>query len=58
MGVNGGIGCTVFVDGVLEGLWRQTDTGKLDVELFRALSRAERADLDAEAAGVERFLAG
>jgi hypothetical protein len=26
--------------------------------LFRALSRAERADLDAEAAGVERFLAG
>ena len=34
---------TVFVDGALEGLWRTTGSGAVDVELFRRLTRAERA---------------
>jgi len=56
MGVNGGVGNTVFVDGMLEGLWRLTDSGSVDVEVFRRLTRAERADLDAEVGAVEQFL--
>jgi hypothetical protein len=56
MGVNGGVGSTVFVDGMLEGLWRLTDAGAVDVELFRRLSRAERQDLDAEVGALELFL--
>jgi hypothetical protein len=56
MGVNGGVGSTVFVDGMLEGLWRTTDNGMVDVELFRKLSRRERDELDAEVAALETFL--
>ena len=56
MGPNGGIGKTVFVDGYLAGLWRVAD-GRVDVELFRRLSRSEREELDAEVSGVEEFLA-
>lgn len=56
MGRNGGVGNTVFVDGMLEGLWRQVDD-RVEVELFRALTRAERAELDAEVAAFEDFLA-
>ena len=56
MGPNGGIGKTVFVDGHLEGLWRATD-GRVDVELFRRLTRSEREELDAEVSGMEEFLA-
>ncbi len=58
MGSNGGVAATVFVDGVLEGLWRQTPSGAVDVELFRPLTRAERAELDAEVGALEAFLAG
>ena len=56
MGRNGGVGNTVFVDGMLEGLWRQVDD-RVEVELFRRLTRAERAELDAEVAGLEQLLA-
>lgn len=56
MGRNGGVGNTVFVDGMLEGLWRQAGD-RVEVELFRELTRAERAELDAEVAALERLLA-
>ena len=55
MGVNGGVGNTVFVDGMLEGLWREAD-GRVEVDLFRKLTRAERQELDAEVAALETFL--
>jgi Winged helix DNA-binding domain len=57
MGVNGGVGCTVFVDGALQGLWRQAASGKVDLELFRALTRTEQKQLDDEVAALEAFLA-
>jgi len=57
MGVNGGVGSTVFVDGELEGLWWVTDNGRVDVDLFRALTRAERSDLEGEVGRVETLLA-
>ncbi|MEP7090496.1 MAG: winged helix DNA-binding domain-containing protein [Nocardioidaceae bacterium] len=57
MGSNGGLGATVFVDGALEGLWRRTPSGRVDVELFRRLTGGERADLDTELDALETFLA-
>jgi hypothetical protein len=57
MGRNGGVGSAVIVDGMLEGLWRQTGTGRVEIELFRGLTRSERADLDEETARVELLLA-
>ena len=56
MGLNGGMGSTIFVDGMLEGLWRTTDAGRVKVELFRKLNKDERQQLDGEVAGVEAFL--
>ena len=56
MGVNGGVGSTLFVDGMLEGLWRATD-GRVVVEPFRRLTRSEQAELDEEIARVEALLA-
>jgi hypothetical protein len=56
MGVNGGVAATVFVDGVLEGLWRRTPSGSVEVELFRPLSRAERTELDVEVGRLESLL--
>ena len=53
MGSNGGVAATVFVDGVLEGLWRTSPSGTVDVELFRGLSRSEQDELDAEVAALE-----
>jgi hypothetical protein len=55
-GRNGGTGNAVLVDGMLEGLWRQSGD-RVEVDLFRAVSKAERADLDAEVAALESFLA-
>ena len=55
MGSNGGIASTVFVDGMLEGLWR-LEEGRITIELFRDLTRRERADLDDEVARVEALL--
>ncbi len=57
MGVNGGVASALFVDGMLEGLWRAVD-GRVDViELFRKLTRSERIELDEETARVEALLA-
>jgi hypothetical protein len=56
MGSNGGVAATLFVDGELEGLWRTTASGAVEVELFRRLTRTERADLDAEVAALEQLL--
>jgi hypothetical protein len=56
MGRNGGTGNTVFVDGMLEGLWRENG-GRVEVELFRRLTRSERDELDAEVTALEQFLA-
>lgn len=55
MGRNGGVGNTVFVDGMLEGAWRQVD-GHVEVDLWRSLSKVERAELDAEVARLEDLL--
>lgn len=56
MGLNGGVGNTVFVDGMLEGLWREAD-GRVELELFRKLTRAEKQELDAEVTALRTFLA-
>jgi Winged helix DNA-binding domain len=57
MGVNGGVAMSLFVDGWLEGLWRQAH-GRVEViGTFRDLTRRERADLDEEIARVETLLA-
>ena len=55
-GSNGGVGNTVFVDGFMAGLWWDRD-GRVDLRLFRDLTRTERADLDVEVARTEVFLA-
>ncbi|MFC8732019.1 winged helix DNA-binding domain-containing protein [Luteimicrobium sp. NPDC057192] len=57
MGSNGGVGSVVLVDGVMAGLWSTTAGGEVEVELFDRVSRAQRSDLDAEAARVEALLA-
>lgn len=57
MGRNGGTGDTVFADGMLEGLWREED-GRVEVELFRGLTRAEQDGLEAEVARLEDLLQG
>ena len=57
MGVNGGVASAVFVDGMLEGLWRAVDGRVETVELFRKLTRPERAELGEETARVEALLA-
>ncbi|MGH3361774.1 MAG: winged helix DNA-binding domain-containing protein [Nocardioides sp.] len=56
MGVNGGQASTIFVDGMLEGLWRVRDGQVEVVEMFRRLTRVERADLDGEIDRVETLL--
>ena len=55
-GANGGVGNTVFVDGFMAGLWWNRD-GRVELDLFRDLTRAEKADLDAEVSRTEAFLA-
>lgn len=55
MGPNGGIGKTLFVGGYLEGLWKVVD-GRVEVDLFRELSKAENADLGMERDRLEQFL--
>jgi Winged helix DNA-binding domain len=57
MGVNGGVASALFVDGMLEGLWRPVDGRVEVVELFRKFTRTERAELDEEIARVEAVLA-
>ena len=55
MGSNGGVASTVFVDGMLEGLWRLED-GRIRTEMFRTLTRRERSGLDDEITRVEELL--
>ena len=59
MGTNGGVAMALFVDGMLEGLWRR-DSDKGDkvevVATFRDLTGRERSDLDDEIARVESLL--
>ena len=55
MGPNGGNAATVFVDGMLEGLWR-LEEGRITTQLFRDLTRRERSDLDGEIARLEELL--
>ena len=57
MGVNGGVCATVFVDGMLEGLWRIEAGRPVVVELFRSLTRQERSELDGELDRVTALLA-
>lgn len=57
MGLNGGNANTVFVDGWLEGLWRIQDGQPTVVDLFRPLTKAERAGLDDELERVRALLA-
>ncbi|GAA4852769.1 winged helix DNA-binding domain-containing protein [Luteimicrobium xylanilyticum] len=57
MGSNGGVGSAVLVDGFMAGLWSTTAQGRVEVELFDRVSRAQQAELDAEAARVEALLA-
>jgi hypothetical protein len=56
MGANGGVGSTLFLDGLLAGLWRVEDDRAV-VEPFRPLTKAEQQGLDAEIARVETLLA-
>lgn len=56
MGSNGGVGSTIFVDGFMAGLWWRRQ-GRIELEVFRDLNRSERAELDAEVAALETFLA-
>jgi hypothetical protein len=54
-GVNGGVGNTIFVDGLMAGLWWWRE-GRMVTELFRDLTRQERVELDEEMAAVEDLL--
>ena len=54
-GSNGGIGNTVFVDGLMAGLWWWRD-GRVVTEMFRALTRQQADELDAEATAVTALL--
>jgi hypothetical protein len=56
MGVNGGMANALFADGMLEGLWRVEDGRVTILETHRPLTKAERAELDAETARVEDLL--
>ncbi len=58
---NGMIQPTVLIDGFVEAKWRissEAGTASLDIELFRRLSRTERASLKAEGARLLEFMAG
>jgi Winged helix DNA-binding domain len=57
MGINGGVASALFVDGMLEGLWRAVDGRVEVVELFRNLTRQEETVLAEETSRVEALLA-
>jgi hypothetical protein len=56
MGTNGGMANTIFVDGMLEGLWRVEDGRPVVVELFRTLTAPEQRELDDELDRVAELL--
>jgi hypothetical protein len=55
MGVNGGVGSTLFLDGLLAGLWRLED-GRIVVDPFRTLTKSDQRAVDAEVVRVEALL--
>lgn len=57
MGANGGVGATLFLDGLLAGLWRVEDEHVV-VEPFTPPTRAQQQAIAAEVARVEALLAG
>ncbi|MCW2855060.1 MAG: hypothetical protein JWR52_675 [Marmoricola sp.] len=56
MGSNGGVGATLFIDGLLAGLWR-LENDRVVVEPIRTPTAAEQDGIDAEVARVEALLA-
>jgi hypothetical protein len=56
MGANGGAGATLFLDGLLAGIWRVED-GRVVVRPFRTVTRSEQTGIDAEVARIEALLA-
>lgn len=56
MGPNGGMGHTLFADGLLAGSWRY-DGDRFDVEAYRPLTAAERRSLEVEKERVAALLA-
>jgi hypothetical protein len=56
MGSNGGVGATLFLDGLLAGLWHLAGD-RIIVEPFKRPTRAEQDGIDAEIARVEALLA-
>lgn len=47
MGANGGVGSTLFLDGLLAGVWRY-DGNRFEVEPIRTLTRLERRGIESE----------
>lgn len=56
MGTNGGVGSTVFVDGFMAGLWWWRDD-RVELDIFRSLTRGEQRELDDEVGRVTALLA-
>jgi hypothetical protein len=56
MGVNGGMASTVFVDGMMVGLWRVTDRRVELLSTLRTLKKRERSELDDEVTRVNELL--
>ncbi len=56
MGANGGVGSTLFVDGLLAGVWHY-DGDRFDIEPVRVLSAAERRGVARERERVAALLA-
>jgi hypothetical protein len=56
MGTNGAMASTVFLDGLLAGLWR-LDGDSIEIEPFRTLTAAERRGLEQEKDRVSTLLA-
>jgi hypothetical protein len=55
IGANGDVAQTFLVDGVVAGTWR-VEKDRVAVEPFAKLSRADRSEVEEEAALLERFL--
>jgi hypothetical protein len=56
IGKNGDVAQTFLVDGLVAGMWRAVK-GRVVLEPFRKLARADRVALEEEAARLEAFLA-
>lgn len=55
MGVNGGVGATLFLDGLLAGLWRVEDD-RIVVQPFGTPTKSQQRGIDAEVARIEDLL--